>query len=77
MEELSKLLEKANGKVDSKFNRKLLDVRMAYIFDILSIKKIANLLLSTFITVISKKDLQDSVNRTNLSIISPSHHYVR
>lgn len=50
------------------FNKKLLDVRMAYILFYVTPEKIANLLLSTFISVLYNRGVDQLLNRTELSI---------
>lgn len=55
-------------ETEDKFNKKLLNVRMAYILNTVTADKIANLLICLFITVLFSKDKPEAVIHTNLSI---------
>jgi len=66
--ELLCILDKTNNKSSNKFNKKLMDIRVAYILKLVGPEKIVNLLISIFITVLSNKDNPDTCIQLQLNI---------
>jgi hypothetical protein len=69
LNELKSLLNKSSLNPSNKFTKSLSNARVSYILDILGAEKVANLLLSTFITVVSNKDDLDLCNQLDLNVL--------
>ena len=66
--ELISIFDKLSIKSSNKFNKKLMDIRLAYIFKLVGSEKISNLLISIFITILSNRDNPDACIQLQFNI---------